>query len=100
VYADAVVTARLLRFRERIGNEAGVKSPASVAFAVDLIDLRRGDVIWSARFDETQKALTDNIFAIGDVRERGIRWLKAEQLMFEGVKKAVNEMRQALLPSS
>ena len=38
--------------------------------------MRRGDVIWSASFDETQKSLSENIFAIGDIiSERGVRWL-------------------------
>ena len=90
VYADAVMRARIVRYRERIGNEAGAKSPASVAFVVELVDVRRGDVVWSARFDETQRALSENLFAIGDISQRGIRWLTADQLMLEGVKKAVN----------
>ena len=57
VYADALIVGRMERYRERIGNEWGAKSPASVAFVLDLIDVRRGDVIWSARFDETQKLI-------------------------------------------
>ncbi|MGE5302977.1 MAG: hypothetical protein ACM3TN_06585 [Alphaproteobacteria bacterium] len=100
VYADAVVTAQVRRYRERIGNEVGAKSPASVAFVLDLVDVRRGDVVWSARFDETQKPLSENIFAIGDISQRGIRWLRADQLMLEGVKKAVNQLHQVLVPSS
>ena len=99
VYADAVIVGRMLRYRERIGDQWGVKSPASVAFALDLIDVRRGDVIWSARFDETQKPLSENIFALGDVRQRGIRWLSAEQLAQEGVRKAVGELHQILVRS-
>jgi hypothetical protein len=97
VYADAVITGRILRFRERIGNELGVKSPASVAFVLDLVDVRRGDVIWSAQFDETQKSLSENIFAIGDIGQRGVRWLTAEQLAHEGVKKAVAQLHQILV---
>jgi hypothetical protein len=99
VYADAVVTAQLRRYRERIGNEAGAKSPASVAFVVDLVDVRRGDIVWSGRFDETQKALSENIFALGDVSQRGLRWLSADQLMLEGVKKAINQLHQVLVRS-
>jgi len=99
VYADAAITARLQRYRERIGNEAGVKSPASVAFVIDLVDLRRGDIVWSGRFDETQKALSENILGIGEIGQRGIRWLTAEQLMADGVKKAVNQLHQALIRS-
>ena len=97
VFADAVITARIQRYRERIGDEWGVKSPASVAFVLDLVDVRRGDIIWSARFDETQKPLSENIFALGDISQRGVRWLSAEQLMHEGVKKAVAQLHQALV---
>jgi hypothetical protein len=96
VHADAVVVGRVLRYRERIGDEWGAKSPASVAFVLDLVDVRRGDVIWSARFDETQKALSENIFAIGSIGERGIRWLTADQLMDDGVKKAVGQLHQII----
>jgi hypothetical protein len=99
VYADAVIVGRVERYRERIGNEWGAKSPASVAFVLNLIDIRRGDTVWSARFDETQKPLSENIFAIGQIGERGIRWLSAEQLTGEGVRKAVAHLHQALVPS-
>ena len=97
VYADAVMVGRMLRYRERVGDRWGAQSPASVAFALDLIDVRRGDVIWSARFDETQKPLSENIFALGDIKQRGIRWLTAEQLAQEGVRKAVGELHQILV---
>lgn len=96
VYADAVIVGRVQRYRERVGDEWGAKSPASVAFALDLIDVRRGDVIWSARFDETQKPLSENIFAIGEIGQRGIRWLSAAQLAQEGVKKAVAQLHSMI----
>jgi TolB-like protein len=96
VYADAVLSGRVQRYRERVGDEWGAKSPASVAFVLDLIDVRRGDVIWSARFDETQKSLSENIFAIGDIGQRGVRWLTAEQLTQEGVRKALAPLHQLI----
>jgi TolB-like protein len=96
VYADAVITGRVQRYRERVGEEWGTKSPASVAFVLDLVDVRRGDIIWSARFDETQKPLSENILALGDITKRGVKWLSAEQLTAEGVRKAINQLHQAL----
>jgi hypothetical protein len=99
VFADAVMVGRVLRFRERIGDDWGVKSPASVAFVLDLIDVRRGDVIWSAQFDETQQALSENIFGLGNIGQRGVRWLRAEQLAMDGVKKAVGQLHQILVRS-
>jgi hypothetical protein len=96
VYADAVLTSRVQRYRERVGDEWGAKSPASVAFVLDLVDVRRGDVIWSATFDETQKSLSENIFAFGAISERGVRWLSADQLAQDGVKKAVGQLHQII----
>ena len=73
-----------------------------MAFVLDLIDVRRGDVVWSATFDETQKSLSENIFAFGDISERGVRWLSADQLAQDGVKKAVGQLHQIIArgPSS
>lgn len=96
VYADAVMMSRLQRFRERVGDEWGAKSPASVAFILDLVDVRRGDIIWTARFDETQKSLSESIFSLGDISARGVRWLTAEQLAQDGVKKAIGQLHDVL----
>ena len=96
VYADAVLTGRVQRYRERIGDEWGAKSPASVAFVLDLVDVRRGDLVWSATFDETQKSLSENIFAFSDISSRGVRWLSADQLAQDGVKKAVAQLHQVI----
>lgn len=96
VHADAVISSRVLRYRERVGEEWGAKSPASVTFVVELWDVRRGDIVWSGRFDETQRPLSENIFAFGDFTQRGARWLKADELALEGVKKAVAQLHQVL----
>jgi hypothetical protein len=96
VYADAVLTGRMLRYRERVGGDIGVQSPASVAFTLELIDVQRGDVVWSSRFDETQKGLSENILGLGDLRERGLRWLTAEELTQDGVRKIINQLHQAV----
>ena len=96
VYADAVISGRIVRYRERVGGDLGVKSPASVAFVLEVRDTKRGDVVWSARFDETQRSLSENILAIGEFTQRGAKWLKAEELTYEGVKKAVDQLHRTL----
>jgi hypothetical protein len=100
VYADAVISGRVLRFREREGEALGAMSPASVAFVLEMWDVKRGDVIWSAHFDETQQALSENLFNLGQIGSRGVRWLKAEELSLEGIKKAVGQLHQALFGKS
>jgi TolB-like protein len=99
VYADAVMTGTILRFRERVGDAWGAKSPASVAFTLELVDVRRGDVVWSARYDETQKSLSENIFALSEIATRGMLWLTVEELTQDGVRKAVSELHQILTRS-
>ena len=96
VYADAVIFGRIIRYRERVGEDWGAKSPASVAFVLQLWDVKRGDIIWTGRFDETQRALSENLFAFGEFAQRGARWLTAEELAQEGIKKAVQQLHQAL----
>jgi len=97
VYADAVLSGRILRYRERVGEDWGAKSPASVAFVLELWDVRKGDLVWRGRFDETQKSLSEDVFAISEFARRGPRWLKAEELALEGIKKAVSQLHQTLV---
>lgn len=96
VYADAVISGRVLRYRERVGEEWGAKTPASISFVINLWDVKRGDLIWSARFDETQRPLSENIFALGEFAQRGGKWLKAEELALDGVKRSLKQLHQAL----
>ncbi len=96
VYADAVIFPRLLRYRERVGEDLGVKSPASVAFVLDLWDVKRGDLVWSGRFDETQRSLSENVLAVGEYLHRGVKWLTAAELIQDGVREAMENLRQNL----
>ena len=100
VYADAVIFPRILRYRERVGEEWGVKNPASVAFVLDLWDAKRGDLAWSGHFDETQRPLSENLLALGAFFRRGWGWITAEELALDGIKKAMENLRQNLYRSS
>jgi hypothetical protein len=78
--ADAVFAGHVYRFRERVGGSFSAESPASVAFDIYLIDCRQSSVLWSAVFDYTQEALSDNLFGMGNFFRRGGRWVTAEEL--------------------
>jgi len=97
-HADAVLFGQVVYFRERVGGDAGATSPASVTFVLELLDVRRGDIIWKSRFEESQRALSENLFAIANFAERGARWLKAEELAQDGIKKVVRELHRTLFP--
>ena len=78
--ADAVLLGEVSRFVSRSGEAAGTLRPASVGFAVSLYAAPGGQLLWRAHFDETQKALSENLFVTGRYPGRGTRWLTAEEL--------------------
>ena len=78
--ADAILIGHVYRFRERAGTGAASESPSSVAFDIYLIDCQREKILWSAFYDYTQQALSDNLGGIGNVFRRGLRWVTAEEL--------------------
>jgi hypothetical protein len=97
---DFILLGYLFRFEERIGSSVGVEKPASVGFDLHLVRVRDGKVVWTGRFDETQRPLSEDIRKIGSFFRRGAVWLTAEELasagMSEVLKKlpGVNELEQ------
>lgn len=75
----------VFRFEERIGSRIGAEKPASVGFDVHLIRLRDDKVVWTGKFDETQKALSENLLKIGSFFRRKASWLTAEELSSVGM---------------
>src|SRR5215471_17076575 len=96
VFADGVIFGRVVRFRERVGEDLGAQSPASVAFTLQLVDVKRGDIVWTAEYQETQQPLSSNLFAIGDFTRRGAKWLTVEELARDGVRQAIEQLNQLL----
>lgn len=96
--ADAVLITRVQRYNERHGSTYAADNPASVAFSMHLIDTASGRVLCAAAFDETQQSLTDNLFSFAKVIARGFRWMTAEDLAREGLKKKLESCAYLALP--
>lgn len=94
--ADAVLYTKLLRYRERVGSNYSVQTPASVAFSMALIRVSDGAVLWRNGYDETQQPLSENLFKAGFYKETGMRWLTAAELAEYGVKKALLDLKKHL----
>ncbi len=86
VGCNAVLETVLLRYDERVGTPYGVREPAAVTFLYRLFATENGQALCQGRFDEKQQAAMDNLFNLGKVKERGLVWLTAEELMRSGVK--------------
>ena len=82
---DFILVGYLFRFEERIGSSLGAEKPASVAFDLHLYRLRDEKMVWTAKFDETQRPLSENLLKIGSFFRRSARWLTAEELASVGL---------------
>jgi hypothetical protein len=93
--ATGIVRGVVLRYRERDGGPRGALRPASVAFQLTLYTAPAGVRVWSARFDETQPALSDDPLRVRLYPGRGTRWLSAAELTRWGADEAL-----AVIPES
>ncbi|NIM98574.1 MAG: hypothetical protein GTO24_10985 [candidate division Zixibacteria bacterium] len=69
----------------------GAESPASVAFAVYLIDVASGKLLWTGKFSETQRTLSDNVLDTWAFVKKGAKWLSADELASYGVKEVLKK---------
>jgi hypothetical protein len=86
INCNAVLESTVKRFSQRVGGRYSVESPASVSFEMRLFSIETGSVLWSAKFDEVQKSVMENILEWNKATTRGFVWVTAEELMQEGVK--------------
>jgi len=78
--AEAILVGYLYRVHGRQGGRFAVRRAASVAYGFYLVDARGGRMLWSGEFDETQRSLAENLFAMGDfIRRRG-EWISADRM--------------------
>ncbi len=87
----AVLETSISRYRQRVGNEMSAEISASTAFSMGLLGVKSGIVLWSTSFDETQKALFDDIFSFSKAEKRGFKWLSVQELCGEAVKSRLAE---------
>jgi hypothetical protein len=92
---DGAVMGQVSRYTERTGNALSVREPASVAFEIYLLNVQNGAVIWSAAFDRTQKALSENVLAVGSFLKGGGTWQTGETLARLGIEEVVKRFPQS-----
>lgn len=93
--ADAVIVGYLFRFKERVGKKYAVDFPASVAFDLNMVSTRSGELIWEGHFDETQQSLSENLLLIGKFIKRGGAWVTAGQMAADGLDDLIPKMIEA-----
>jgi hypothetical protein len=89
---DAILTGSVYQFKNRVGFNYAVDSPASVGFHLDLIETQRGDIIWSRRYEETQQALSENLLGLGNFFMRKGKWVTVQDLAVSGLEKILQTL--------
>lgn len=93
---DAVVRGQVTEFEERIGTEIAAQQPAKVVFAVELIRVPAGEVVWQAEYAERQQALTDNLFNVSSFFRAGAKWVRASELAAFGAEQVAAQLHAVL----
>ncbi len=90
--ANLVMVGTVWRFREKGALTEIPDRPASVGFALYLVDVNTGVRLWRGTFDGTQKALTEDV--LGGLKQvgMGVHWLSAEELARYGVKSVLRKL--------
>ena len=84
--ADAILIGYLYRVQDRQGGRFAVEQPASVTYGLYLIDPASGRITWSGEFDETQRALNEDLLRFGTFIKRRGEWITAEQMTTESLR--------------
>lgn len=80
-----VLETTLSKFRERVGSTMSAEVPAEAAFSMELFGVESGMVLWTASYDESQKALFDDILSFNTAQKRGFKWLSVQELSRGGL---------------
>jgi curli biogenesis system outer membrane secretion channel CsgG len=87
--ADGVIYGYVTRYQERVGYDLAASQPASVGFSLRFVDAATKQIVWTAEFSRTQKALSENMFDLANFVQRSGRWVRAHEIALEGATEAV-----------
>lgn len=87
--ADLIVIGTVWRYRDRGAIEGIPDSPASVAFAIYLIEANSGRQLWRGIYDGTQETVLGDLFKAKERLKMGLKWLTADELARHGVREVM-----------
>ncbi|QJB57302.1 hypothetical protein [Pseudodesulfovibrio sp. zrk46] len=89
--ADLLLVPQVTYWRERVGSDYGVETPASVSLEFYLIDVKN-ERMTRARYEETQVSLIENLFTAKKYDSRGGKWVTATRLASDGIDEKLMEL--------
>lgn len=98
--ADLMVIGKVWRYRDRGAVEGFPDKPASVAFALYLVEPVSGRQLWRGLFDEAQEFALQNMGKFTDRIKMGLKWLSANELARHGVKEVFKPFPDTIKPAT
>jgi hypothetical protein len=92
--ATSALFGTIYRYQERRGGDLGATRPASVGIELVLRVAPGARQLWTARFDHTQAALSENALVAPRYPGGGSRWLTAEELARWGLDTAAKRLAE------
>lgn len=96
--ADLMLMGVVWRYRHREPPEGPPENPASVAFAIYLVEVETGRRLWRGIYNGTQSVASQNIFNLSKQLKMGVRWLSAAELALHGVGEALETFPNGVAP--
>ena len=96
--ADLMVVGTVWRYRDRGAIQGFPDKPASVAFAVYILDPNSGRQLWRGLFDEAQEIALQDMAKFTDRIKMGLKWLSADELAHHGVKEIFRPFPDSIHP--
>jgi hypothetical protein len=90
--ADAVIMGFIYCYRDRSGTAYASARPAAVGFCLHLVDPATGEVLWTMRYRDEQRPLSDDLIALPEFIKRKGRWIRVEQMAEEAATRAASEL--------
>jgi hypothetical protein len=89
---DFVITGYVYRMNERKGGKYSAASPASAAFDIYFIDIKKGSISWKGNYNKSQKSLSENLLDLKSFLKFKGKWTDVESLAEVGLKELVDDM--------
>jgi len=96
VAADGVIYGAVTRYRERVGFEYAVQTPAAVAFTLYFVDENTKQVVWTGKFARQQRTLSENVLDLPNFLENRARWVRAHDIAAQGIQGALDDLQSRL----
>ncbi len=98
--ADLMLVGTVWRYRDRGAIEGFPDRPASVAFALYLVEPESGRRLWRGVFDLAQEFALRDMARFTDRIRMGLKWLSADELARHGVKEVFRPFPRNIKPIS